>query len=86
MNPTNLYGFKPQVGHTKYEYVASTILQEIALTSKNLQNWAILDSGASSHFILSTAPVVNKRVAEIPLKVITPYGDTDTVYPSHVAE
>ena len=68
-NPINVYGDKPQVGHTKYGYAASTILREVSLTSENLQNWAILDSGASSHFLLSTAPVVNRMEADRPLRV-----------------
>ena len=69
------------MGHTKYGYAAATIIREIALTSENLQNWAILDSGASSHFILSAAPVLNKIVAE---KVTLPNGDI--VRSSHIAE
>ena len=63
LNPLNLiksYGDKPQVGHTKYGYASSTIMQEVSLTSENLRTWAILDSGASSHLLLYTAPVLNK--------------------------
>ena len=84
MNPVNLYGNKPQVGHTKYLYSASTILQEVSLTSENLRRWAILDSGASSHFLFSTAPISNKIVADRPLGVKFPNGDT--LRSSHVAE
>ena len=68
MNPINLYGDKPQLGHIKYGYSALTILREVSLTSENLQNWAILDSGASSHFLLSTAPLLNNMVAYRPVK------------------
>ena len=66
INPISFFGDKLRVGHTKYEYAVATIIREIALTSENLQNWAILDSGASSNFLLSTAPVLNKMVADIP--------------------
>ena len=44
----------------------------------------ILDSGASSHFLLSTAPVLNKMVADRPLTVRLPNGDT--VRSSHIDE
>ena len=84
MNPIKLYGDKPQIGHTKYGYAASTILREVSLTSENLRNWAILDSVASSHLILATTPVLNKRVADIPLTVTLPNGDT--VRSNHVSE
>ena len=67
MNPINLWDNKPQVGDTRYGYAASSILRTVSLTSENLRNWAILDSGASSHFILATSPIVNKRVADKPL-------------------
>ena len=84
MNPINLFGNKPRVGHTKYGYASSTIMQEVSLTSDNLRRWAILDSGASSHFLLSTAPVLNKMVADRPLRVKFP--NSDTVCSSHIAE
>ena len=79
--PISLSDNKPRVGHTKYGYTAATIIREIAFTSENLQNWAILDSGASSHFILSVEAVLNKMVAD---KVTLP--NDDIVRSSHIAE
>ena len=83
MNPINLCSNKPQVGHTKYGYAASSILRAVSLTSENLTNWAILDSGASSH-LLSTAPLMNKKVADRPLQVKLPNGNI--IHSSHIAE
>ena len=54
------------------------------MTNENPQNWAMLDSGASGHFILATPPIVKKRVAERPLTMKLPNGDT--VRSSHVGE
>ena len=46
-------------------------------------DWAILDSGASSHFLLSSAPVHDKQVATAPLTIKLPNGAT--VKSSHTA-
>ena len=72
INPISLSGENPRAGHSKFGYAAATILHEVALTSENLRNWVILDSGASSHFLLSTVPVLNKMVADVPLMVTLP--------------
>ena len=84
IHPIRLSGEKSRAGHSRFGYAANTILREVALTSENLQNWAILDSGASSHFLLLTAPVLNKMVADRPLTVKLPNGNT--VRSSHIAE
>ena len=84
IHPIRLSGENPRAGHSRFGYAANTMLREVALTSENLRNWAILDSGASSHFLLSTAPVLNKMVADRPLTVKLPNGDT--VRSSHIAE
>ena len=52
--------------------------------AKNLQDWAILDSGASSHFLLLTAPVVDKQIADVPLTLTLPNGDIASS--SHIGE
>ena len=61
---------------TVYQYAAAKLLRELKLTSETLQKWAILDSGTSSHFILSTAKVLNKNIADKPLTVRLPDGRT----------
>ena len=84
IHPIRLSGENPRAGHSRFGYAANIMLREVALTSENLQNWAILDSGASSHFLLSTAPILNKMVADRPLAVKLPNGNT--VRSSHIAE
>ena len=84
LNPITLTGVKPSQSNSRYGYAAASIIREVALNSENLRNWAILDSGASSHFLLSKAPVVNKKIAETPLTVTLPNGDI--VSSSHIAE
>ena len=41
---------------------------------KNVQEWAILDSGATSHFLVSAAPKSNVQAAVKPLTVKLPDG------------
>ena len=84
LNPITLTGMKPSQSNSRYGYAAASIIREVALNSENLRNWAILDSGASRHFLLSKAPVVNKKIAEIPLTVTLPNGDI--VSSSHIAK
>ena len=36
---------------------------------KSIKDWAILDSGATSHFLATTAPITNITPASKPLKV-----------------
>ena len=54
------------------------------MDANNLQNWVILDSGASSHFLLSTAPAVYKQIADVPRTVTLP--NCDDVSSTHIAE
>ena len=84
IHPIRLSGKTPRAGHSLFGYSANTIFGEVALTSEHLRNWVTLDSGASSHFLLLTAPVLNKMVAERPLTLTFPNGDT--VRLSHMAE
>ena len=41
---------------------------------KNVREWAILDSGATSHFLVLEAPMTNVRPAKTPLTVKLPDG------------
>ena len=65
-------------------YAASVLLTKITLMDKNAIKWAILDSGASSHFILSTTPCQNKAKSDHPLTIRLPNGDA--VITSHICE
>ena len=42
---------------------------------ENIKEWAILNSGASSHFLCLDAPVTNKQPATNPIMVMQPDGD-----------
>ena len=53
------------------------------MTAQNISQWAILDSGASSHFLLSSAPVTDKEIATNPLQIKLPNGAT--IQSSHTA-
>ena len=69
----------------KYERInnAAKSTCDLKNNSMNLKNWAILDSGASSHFLLATAPVKDKMIAKVPLTVKLPNGEM--VQSSHMA-
>ena len=84
LNPIRLTGVKPHKSKRCYGYAAASTIRKTALDSENLRNWAILDSGAFSHFLLSTAPVVDKRIANTPLPLTLPNGDV--VKLSHIAK
>ena len=57
-----------------YATAAQTLLETVNLDSRNIHEWAILDSGATSHFLVSEAPTSNRQIAETPLKVRLPDG------------
>ena len=50
----------------------------------NVHEWAILNSGASSHFLLTEAPVLNKIIAQNPIDIRLPDGSQ--VQSSHIGE
>ena len=58
----------------RYGYAASSILSTIQFDRQNIIKWAILDSGATSHYIMTTAPVRNKIKAINPVTVTMPNG------------
>ncbi len=72
------------IPHGHYAYAASKLLPTITITEKNRLKWAILDSGASSHFILADAKVINKTNATSPILVTLPNGEH--VVSSHTCE
>ena len=67
-----------------WTYAAASILPTISITEKNKLQWAILDSGASSHFLLADAPCVNKKPTTSPITVHLPNGQT--VVSSHTCK
>ena len=59
---------------TRFGFAAALLLPTITLTDKNRLKWAILDSGASSHFLVPNAPCTNMQVAMSPLRIRLPNG------------
>jgi len=75
----------PFLSKQRYGVVAaSALLRKIDMTEKNKLSWAILDSGASSHFLISNTPVQNKEIATTPLHITLPIDAT--VKSSHTAD
>ena len=61
-----------------------TMLSTINLNQHNVHEWEILDSGATSHFLLTTAPTTNKQAALNPLHVTM--TDGNQVQSTHTCE
>jgi hypothetical protein len=59
----------------KYQFAANALLKTIDFELEDIKNWAILDSGATSHFLLSTAPATNIRPTQMPLRAKLPNGE-----------
>ena len=51
------------------------LLSTYDVNQENIKEWAILDSGASSHFLCLDAPVTNKQPATNPITIVQPDGD-----------
>ena len=60
------------------------LLSTVDINLQNIRKWAILDSGASSHFLVTGAPVTNKKVATNPIVVTLPNGDQ--VHSTHTGD
>ena len=56
---------------------ANNLLEAITLTRENIHKWAILDSGATSNFLMTTAHVIGKKrratVSQLACQTETPY-------------
>jgi hypothetical protein len=64
LNPTHNYAF-----------AAAVLLKKISTDAKTIKQWAILDSGATSHFLTTNAPVTNICAATVPLVARLPNGE-----------
>jgi len=58
-----------------YALVASVLLRTITTDTVTIKRWAILDSGATSHFLTTDAPATNIVPADVPLIAHLPNGD-----------
>lgn len=68
----------------RYQYAAKALLHTVTVDPNDAHQWAILDSGASSHFIVTNAPVTNIQPASTPVHVLIPNGDS--VHSTHTCE
>jgi hypothetical protein len=58
-----------------YTLAASIFLKTINVDAATIKRWAILDSGAMSHFLTTDAPATNILLAAVPLIACLPNGD-----------
>ena len=52
----------------------TNLLSTVSINRGNINKWAILDSGASSHFLAVGAPITKKEKAITPISVTLPDG------------
>ena len=68
----------------QFAYAATKLLATVNINVKNIKEWEILDSGATSNFLVSDAPVTNIRPVVNPLSVKIPNGQS--VASTHTCE
>lgn len=51
-------------------------LQTICVNQENVEQWAIVDSGATSNFLMISSPTKNRRPATKPINVTLPNGES----------
>ena len=56
----------------KYEYAAKSLLATVDINMQNVHEWAILDSGATSHFLVISDPMTDRQEVKNPLIVKLP--------------
>ena len=72
--PTPTWQPSSQPASTKYSYAAKALLETVDLDLSNIHKWAIMDSGATSHFLVTAAPTTNRQIDKTPLRVRLPDG------------
>ncbi len=73
VNSVNLT--RRQTPSHNYAHAASALLRTITTNAATIKQWAILDSGATSHFLTTDAPASNIIPASVPLISRFPNGD-----------
>ena len=58
-----------------YALAAAILLKTILTDAATIRNWAIIDSGATSHFLTTDAPATNIIPVTVPLIAYLPNGD-----------
>ena len=59
------------VGVPTWQPPPKSLLSTIDINLTNIREWAILDSGASSHFLQAEAPLIHKKKTASPVVVVT---------------
>ncbi len=58
-----------------YAFAAAVLLKTISTDAKTIKKWAILNSGATSHFLTTNVPATNICAASVPLVARLPNGE-----------
>ncbi len=58
-----------------YAFAAAALLKTIKTDATTIKNWAILQSGATSHFLTTNAPAANIIPATVPIIARLPNGE-----------
>jgi hypothetical protein len=58
-----------------YAFAAAVLFKTISINAETIKRWAILDSGATSHFLTTNAPAKNICAATAPLVARLPNGE-----------
>jgi hypothetical protein len=58
-----------------YAFAAAVLLKTISTDAETIKRWAILDLGATSHFLTTNTPATNICAASVPLVAHLPNGD-----------
>ena len=62
------------MSQARFSYAAKKLLRTINFDLEDIRNWAILDSGATSHFLVVDAPADDVTIATNPISVRQPDG------------
>jgi len=60
---------------SQYANAAQSLLKTVDFKVEDLKNWAILDSGARSRFLITNAPVIDIIPATTPMVIQIPNGE-----------
>ena len=58
----------------RFQYAANALLHTVDINMENIKEWAILDSGATSHFLVTEAPTSEMTIATMLIRVTIPDG------------
>ena len=85
INPSGIQPFSnTKPSSARFAHAANALLSTVNINKENIHEWAVLDSGATSHFLVINAPVINKTPALHPISVSLPDGDK--IRSSHMGE